>query len=349
MEITRHRDKYLGWGMMMALLGLPLMGIRADDANGVGIPPEAASRLTNGTHKSFQSVLVQIHQSEEEALLLIDGAHDRISSNIVSYVGRVDRFFGADQVRDENRSNYIQAGVGFKWKKGEGLSFENDVDARLTFPNLEDRLQLAVDTVADRLAVDTVRQVTEAYESPKAETALRYIFVDVLHYRVNLDAGIDTNPFDPFLKLRGNLKLPYSDDLLQLRETVKYSIEDDFLETTTLQWDNRLSPQWVFRSASSVTWADATNGVSPQQVFQLYGRLDETKAVKFELGGYWPAVPHSQEDDYWVSASYRQRVYDDWLFMEVIPKVEFPKPQDYDAVPSVTIMMSALFGEWRDP
>ena len=93
---------------------------------------------------------------------------------------------------------------------------------------------------------------------------------------------------------------------------------------------------------------ETTKGVSPQQAFQLYGKLGEATAVRFEAGGYWPAVPHSRADDYWLSVSCRRRIHSDWLFLEMTPKVEFPRQDDYEAVPSVTVMVSGLFGEWQD-
>ena len=121
----RPRSAGPGWGAAVWVI-LPLAAVyAAGGATNDVAPREPAPAISNptpgaATGPALPGKAGKRHPSKEEVLALVDRVHDRISSNIVLHVARIDRFFGADQVRDETRSTYIQAGVGFRWKRHEG-------------------------------------------------------------------------------------------------------------------------------------------------------------------------------------------------------------------------------------
>jgi hypothetical protein len=48
-----------------------------------------------------------------------------------------------------------------------------------------------------------------------------------------------------------------------------------------------------------------------------------------------------------LSVRYRQRLWRDWLYYEVVPQLSFPREENFDITPGINLRLEMLFGHYR--
>src|SRR3569623_413717 len=63
----------------------------------------------------------------------------------------------------------------------------------------------------------------------------------------------------------------------------------------------------------------------------------------------WDVRPNQHPDwamqQYFVAVHYRKNVYKNWLFLELIPQIDYHVERDFEALPSITLRLEGVFGQ----
>ncbi len=65
--------------------------------------------------------------------------------------------------------------------------------------------------------------------------------------------------------------------------------------------------------------------------------------MSYEMGFYFGTEPDYSMTEADFTVKYRQRVYRDWLVLEIAPNISFPKDNDYEANPGIIFKLEATF------
>lgn len=102
---------------------------------------------------------------------------------------------------------------------------------------------------------------------------------------------------------------------------------------------------FLFRSTSRVEWEETEKGIAPFQQFSLLREWNPRTAAELAVSGLWPNVPHTDEASYRLTATIRRQIYRRWLFLHIVPELEFPQVGGYDPTLRATLQMEAIFGD----
>ena len=281
-----------------------------------------------------------------------DEMHVTLSGKLQSQLTAYDQFFGDERSEEEGQGSQIKLALGPEWSHKDGFSFENRFRTRLSFPRLEERLQLILDSsVTTEDAFEQSSEIVNDFESARPDAALRYFLRSKDRVRISLDGGIRTSsPWQLFTKLRGRYRVPVKMWDLQLSQSLQYFTEDRFLSTSEMRWATPLAEGLLFSSASKLNYSEAREGFIPAQIFQLYHGRSETSAIKFDLSGSWPQTPaagpdeESDGDTYEVRCTYRTRIRDPWAFLEPYAGVRFEENRDYETDVLCGVLFEAAIG-----
>ena len=276
----------------------------------------------------------------------IDLWHAALCGRIVSTVDQVDRFFGDDRVLEDSEGTTIRAGIGVDWNQADGPSVKTRFNARLDLPRVEQRLQLIADNFTETEDSLESSQVRESLRESRPDAGIRYVVKDEGPIRFSGDAGLRFGGSPQvFGKLRARLIAPFAPWEMRLTETVQWYSADGFGETTEIRWSRLLSRDWLFQSGSRLAWRQDRDGVTPSQTFAWQRVVGDTWGHRIAIDAEWPEVPSTTEASYVLSYGYRRLIYRDWLFIEVVPGVDFNQARHYEANPRLAVLFEILLGD----
>ena len=281
-----------------------------------------------------------------------DEMHVTLSGKLQSQLAAYDQFFGEERVEEEGQGNQIKLALGPEWSRKGGFSFENRFRTRLSFPRLEERLQLILDSsVTTEDAFEQSSEIVNDFESARPDAALRYFLRSKERVRISLDGGVRTsNPWQLFTKLRGRYRMPVEAWDMQLSQSLQYFTEDRFLSTSEMRWATPLAEGLLFSAASQLNYSEVRHGFTPAQIVQLYRGQSANSAIKFDLTGSWPQTPdpgpeeEADGDVYEVRCTYRTRIRDPWAFLEPYAGVRFEENRDYQTDVLCGVLFEAAIG-----
>ncbi|MBN8281062.1 MAG: hypothetical protein J0M16_10675, partial [Gammaproteobacteria bacterium] len=166
-----------------------------------------------------------------------------------------------------------------------------------------------------------------------------------------LDAGVRVRA-DPEVfgraVYRWNLELS-ENTLFRPTQTVFWRRTRGFGETTDLTLDHLIGERFLLRTAASATWAEDTEGLQWQSFVTLFQNLEGRDSLA------WSVVVAGETDapvelqNFGVQLRYRRQVLRDWLFVELLQSVTWPRfvPEEERATNlGFGVGFEMYFGAW---
>jgi hypothetical protein len=223
------------------------------------------------------------------------------------------------------------------WDEFNGFSQKFRFRVNMPLPHLDERYNAFIGTFTrdefvterDQASGAIPRQRTGG-EIERDETLLGIQYRDRREGgRFEADAGLRIrSPIDPFVK--AGYRFEHTTDnhvIFTLRETGFWQNSEGFGLTTRLDVERALDIDALLRWTASGTISEESEGVRGYTALTLYRALSGDRAVAgqvFTSGEFDAAVPLGE---YGIRVAYRQRLFRDWLVLELRPSVTWPKDQ----------------------
>ena len=277
---------------------------------------------------------------------------DDISAGIESMATGIDRFFAGDAaLRDENKS-FARIRAGLRFEEGDGFSQVSDFKFRLSLPATQKKLRLVIENDADdedslesRNRPSSVSETSD--DNDNFSAALQFITSEADRWDSKAELGLRaTAPIDIFVrhtaKRRWDIEGPWS---MSFRQRWAYFKESGYRANEELNFERRINDDWFYRMKTEVEWREEVDSMRAAQVFAFYHRIDDKRGVEYQAGTIAHSRHHTVIDNSYLAIDYRQLLYRDWLYLDVIPEIVFPREDDYDPTSSLTVRLEILFFE----
>ena len=268
----------------------------------------------------------------------------------------VDSFFLNDKYLDETEQSYISIRPDSRFSSKEDEDFNLKISAHLALSKSKKRFKLFI----NELDQDNANNVlTEEGDDEKSapEIGLNYFAPDTHGIQSKYSVGV--RGIYPFVRARFSKEFKPGEWIIEPIQTLKYSVKDEFEESTQVFCDTKLSNLSLFRfffsretkshilgmaysSSISVFWTPTKGtGLSLSQYINGSTKYQHTQDID--------ADPVVYEDyngiyNYGTSASIRQNFYRKWLFYEVQPGINFHKVYGYEANYTLRVYLDIFVG-----
>lgn len=304
-------------------------------ANLVFAEPEAG---TQGDDIPF------IGEKHEQA---IDNTHQATSDKLLSMATWVDSFFGDERYLLEENKTRAKLRLSFGYTRFDNFEFSPRVRLRLKLPQLSKKAFLIISTSDDD---DFGADGNPISDNPRNEDSERSDLSASLRYflKVGKRYHLSTTFGASFNYLYGGLRYRYKYDFGpwqgRFTNTLKYYTDDGWENTTAIDMERHFSKRWFFRTSANVDWYEEEDGLPHTLIFQLYHVLSQERGLRYEVGSYFNTEPSHKLTDVQLRFCYRQRLYRDWLILEIAPQISFPEDHDKKANPGIVLRLEADFG-----
>ncbi|OGV66425.1 MAG: hypothetical protein A2498_16120 [Lentisphaerae bacterium RIFOXYC12_FULL_60_16] len=313
------------------------------------------------------------YASGSDTNTMVDRQHRFLSRHVLRVAESINNFIAGALGEDENREldmsrrfygnmltaynvegSYIRLTPRIILTSGADNEYKVDFSARLRLPDISRRLRLYVDSYdtdydpMENIFSARYRQALERERGEGATAGLTYFFSDHMKRKLSLSTGVRFNPApSPKFRLRGRLIKSFDVWQAQFAESVFWNQKDGVGEKTELLFDRLVYDRCHFRAASSAIWSEFSHGVDWGQYVSGYVNFSQRRSGAFKLGLRGYTHPSAVTDQYLIRLTYRQRIYRDWLFLEVEPGLDFFREDDYETTPLINIKIEAVFGSYK--
>ena len=262
-----------------------------------------------------------------------DGSHEYIGTKADDLAIYLDRFFGSPIEDLESADSNVRFTTGFEWDADDGQELRFRLRGNVHLPRISNRVSLVFNGEDDDL-----RDGTDGNEDDRNEVGLQLNAGESKRSRFDLTLGVSSGPnLKPGVRYRfkddlGNWgrfrytgRADYSD---KRRFRHRHTVELDYLtgETSLLRWatkfeDGQRSDGVEWRS--SLAWRYGYSIDSAMAIIANVAGKTEPDIPDYILDDPSFSLPPPDQDslvtNYGLKASFRNRLYKDWLYIEVEP------------------------------
>lgn len=275
--------------------------------------------------------------------------HHRRSDQVQRVGAWADRTLSGDAEALPDNESYLRLGFATRSETGDLAQLEPEARFRLDLPTLEEKLRLVVESDSEETKSlserDRDRQLTDAERSDSEATgALRYITQLTETLNLSSDVGARLHfPPDAFWRARSRARFDLVDNWqLDIDQRLYYFHVDGWGESTWVGFSRPIG-DWQFLSGSELRWVHQDRNFEFSQIFSLYSRLNNRAELNPRVGVIGESNPDWRTTEYFADATYRYRIYDTWLFGEIIPAVNFYRDDDFKETTSLTLRIEMFF------
>lgn len=304
----------------------------------------------------------------------LDYIHNNLSCEVQAYVDKADVMFAdgsmAKKAIPESR---FRLGIYTELEKDGGIKFRlaPDVDADIKIPNIEERLRLFIDTMnSDDLPGTTVMERERGFNAGlrKVSRWFRY------------DVGVKVR-FPPVLFGRIDWRPQWQVNEWKVNPLgrVYWESDDGYGALSSLSAYRYIGSRVLIRSVTAVKWTEKANSedpppedLTPEEEEYYYAdagmewehsfmvgyvsKMLSSKDVGKNVGiskvaratGLMVSVFGNTErtggpERVRFSLGHRRPIYKDWMFLMIIPELEWYKEKDWAFIPRIRVGIDMLF------
>jgi len=280
---------------------------------------------------------------------LIDTRNDW-SHGLDYMASSIDGFLAGKDSETQANKSYLRLRLGARWVEGNRLADDTDFKLRIDLPATTKRWQLFIENQlaefeqpgnSNREDLITPQTTDDSfYGGISRERTTEY-------WQLRPELGLKLSfPLNPFARFRATrpFELP---DLWDGRyqQSFYYFHRGGFGVKAQLSFERPWGEKYFWRIKTEGNWQDETNNTSLAQIFSLQQSLSDKAAMVYEMGVLGVTKPSTQTSGYYSTVRYRQQLYRDWLFWDVVPAVSWTRTTDFDPVYSITTRIEILFSD----
>jgi hypothetical protein len=289
----------------------------------------------------------------------VDRAHGGLSRGLLETSERVDALFGDEQYDEDIQHSQFRLTTSAKIAEGERPDLSFPVHVNLVLPQLQDRLQLFVDTIlhedehSDLVDTETSHKHREEDKDENGNditVGIQYRILQKARQWLCLGASVNVRSDEsrPLGKLWLKKAFNFEPWVLRVTQYGLWFKEGGWGETSRVDIERRITQNMFSRMTSKATWTPNSEGMNLAQSFFFHSHVSQNWAIALEFSGKGHTKPALVADKYLTSITLRRRLYKNWLFFEVEPQAQFLREEDFELTPLIIFNFEMRFGDIPD-
>lgn len=265
----------------------------------------------------------------------------------------VDRYFSNKSYKiDENKSSLF-AYASFYKKEGQKIEQDYDFQLKFDLPSTTKRLKLVIEREQDEIrnaltdenltagkvrsskgrgkGSKTVSKVTTGSNTKSSYTAGFDYFVkqtksfsSILKFGIRLDM-----PVNPSVKLNLNKDLDLKFATLGLQQNFIVYRQEGFQEISQAVLSRKWTERFQTDFFNALVWTDESDQFALRNNILFFLNVGEEKMVTLSAGANARLSPNFRYESYDTSISYRQLLYNEWLYGAFTYGKDFPRANHF--------------------
>lgn len=290
---------------------------------------------------------------------LLDRTQQAVHGVTSGAAQRIDSFFGSADVEEQATVSRGRLSAGGKWDEREGLRNRVRLKARVALPAINERTSLIFgrgdsDELVDGSSDDTFDSLPTRfndYENDDWLLGIGYTRDASLKRGWSFGTGVKlASPLEPFVRATYRWNKNFGDDWLW-RVEPRFFVQSQRGAGLSLKntIDRAVNEDWLLRSWSVAVVEEDVAGVSWTSKLIAYQNLAKNSAMSYAIYSTGETDAEVPIRDYGVELRYRRQILREWLFVEYLAYLSWPREfliEAREPVVGVGIEFEMQFGNW---
>jgi len=312
--------------------------------------PEAATIDVAGQARSSDWLV--------ESLQWIEETQQYVSQTVQNTAVNIDRYIARDSF-DELAVNesYVRLRLLQHMGQAGQQTTETRFSGKIDLPNSKRKVKLIFDTDPDDF--DSLEQKqrdvgvgSELFDKSRSEAAVGLaVERDLEHdWKMSLGGGVRLrSALDPYTRLRFTRRGKWTEHWsARIRETLFYYDSKSWGAETELDLYRPLDNDRLLHLALGGKYLDSDDNWEWIHGMSVNRRLDRNNAVEYQVGVSANSKPSTRVSNYWLRGKWQHRLYQNWLYLSVVPEVSFPRDRHFSASYQLTAELEMYFSKDLD-
>jgi len=264
----------------------------------------------------------------------LDGTQEWVYETTCRTSAWFDGFFGNSRFDERAGNTFGRIGLSGFWDERDG--FDPSLRFRATFalPAARERASLMIgrgdedEMIEERTTkFDTIPGNFNQIDDDSFLVGLGFTGKKRTGFKLSIGAKVRAPP-EPYIKLRYRKHFALTEStMFSVRPIVYWKTEEKFGTTLHLDLDQMLADHLMLRWANfgNVAQGEEVQGLEWESSLFLFQALSNRRAMTYRLLVVGETQAEEQLNNYGFEVRYRQRVLREWLFLEFIGGVTWPK------------------------
>lgn len=261
-----------------------------------------------------------------------------------------DRTLSGSNLALPNNESYLRLGFAAESEYSDPAQFKPEARFRLDVPTTREKLRLVIESESEELIPlaerERDRQLTEPDRSDTDTTgALRFLtdVGDAINLSMDVGGRLRLPP-EAFWRLTAGKGWRVDDNwAINVQQRVYYYHQNGWGSRSWLGADRPIWNGWHFYSSSELEWVHRDTRFEAAHIFSVRKRVTPRSLISPRIGILGESQPSWRPTSYFADITWRYRVYEDWLFAELIPALEFPRDRSFKDQGSVVFRIEMYF------
>jgi hypothetical protein len=268
----------------------------------------------------------------KDQIQLLDTTQSLLGGQVNRLANRLDLFFADQRADDELARSRIRVRRFYEVRERAKLEEETQIRFNIRLPHLEEKFKF---------------EWKNRKKDPKIPTNENKILNTLdTSWQYRSDIGINAN-IPPRLFFRNRLRKNWQTGTLIHRfvEEVSWFSDRDWEQTASIDTDHSISANRLFRFSNSSQWEITRKNFRTGHGPSIRQQLTENDALSYGLtmstvvnNGSWFV------DNFRLAPVYRRNLYQQWLYLDLTPGIDFPKAWSFRRTPFIAFQLEGLFG-----
>lgn len=290
---------------------------------------------------------------------LLDRTQQTVFGITAGAAQKIDGFFGSSDVEEEATVTRGRLSVGGQWSERDGLKKRVRLKARVALPAIDERTSLLLgrgdgDELVDGSGNDAIDSLPTRFNDFEDEDwllGIGYSRDAKLRRGWMFGAGIKlATPLEPFVRATYRWNRVFRDDWLwRLEPRLFLQSQRGAGASVQSTLDFALNEYWLFRSWSVAVIEDQYEGVSWTSKLIAYQNLSRKSAFSYAVYATGETQYEVPIRDYGIELRYRRQVLREWLFVEFLTFLSWPRDfliEERESSVGLGIEFEMQFGAW---
>lgn len=276
----------------------------------------------------------------------VDATNKYIASEWRLFNRNVDTFFSNQPyLVDENKSSLLVYS-SFYLKEGDSLQSIYDLEAKFDLPRTTKKLKLVIEKEKDEILNATTDESVARNKkiTSKYTTGLRYhlsqskFFTSLIHFSLRIEM-----PLNPAIKLNLHKNIETESINIGLFQKLILHRQEGFQEISQVSFYRKWNEIFQLDFLNSLVWTDKSDIFVLRNNLILYQHVGNERALTYSVGANAKLSPTFHYDGYDASISYRQLLYNKWLYGTFTLGTEFLKTNNFNEEKFVQLRVEVFF------
>lgn len=178
-----------------------------------------------------------------------------------------------------------------------------------------------------------------------ATAGFRLEFAEKKHWKTDFDLGLKSGaPIDPFTRLTFKRRYQITN---KWGATWRHRFYAYYHRDSGYQTDfkvyRKISSKWHYFNTTEVKWNHDDKHLGYANISAFSQTISSRSFAVWSFGGFYEDYPGSYLSSHFFEVSYTRRLYQDWFFLQLVPRLDYFHINDFGSTPSFLLRFDILF------